>query len=130
MATTSYTYRDFSLDFATHPVTGDLVMKTDITSIIQSIRNLVMTSAGEFLWAPDMGGGVSELLFEPNDNMMRMQLYDRISQTIQRYEPRVEIVSLDIQRFENGYGIYINLTFYALNYPQAISETIPIKRLR
>jgi phage baseplate assembly protein W len=130
MATPSYTYRDFSLDFATHPVTGDLVMKTDIASIIQSIRNLVMTSAGEFLWSPYMGGGVGELLFEPNDNMMRMQLYDRIKTTIDRFEPRVEIVSIDIQRFENGYGIYINLTFYALNYPQVINETIPIKRIR
>jgi phage baseplate assembly protein W len=126
----SYTYRDFDLSFNTHPVTGDLVMKTDISSILQSIRNLVMTAAGEFLWAPDMGGGVSELLFEPNDNMMRMQLYDRIKTTIDRFEPRVEIVTLDIQRFENGYGIYINLTFYALNYPQVINETIPIKRLR
>jgi len=127
---TNYTYRDFSLDFATHPVTGDLVMKTDISAILQSIRNLVLTSAGEILWDPAIGGGVAGLLFEPNDNMLRMQLYDKIKTTIERFEPRVEIVNLDIQRFENGYGIYINLQFYALNYPEVISETIPIKRIR
>lgn len=126
----NYTYRDFSLEFATHPVTGDLVMKTDIDAIIQSVKNLVLTSAGEFLWAPLMGGGVGDLLFEPNDNMMRMQLYDRIKTTIERYEPRVDLVNLDIQKFENGYGIYINVQFYALNYPQIISETIPVKRIR
>lgn len=130
MATTSYTYRDFSLDFATHPVTGDLVMKTDLAAIIQSVKNLVMTSAGEILWAPNIGGGVGDLMFEPNDNMMRMQLYDRITTTIQRFEPRVDLQALDIQRFENGYGIYINIQFYALNFPQIISETIPIKRIR
>lgn len=124
------TYRDFSLDFATHPVTGDLVMKTDIAAILQSIRTLVLTSAGEIIWEPTIGGGVGRLMFEPNDNMMRMQLYDKIRTTIERFEPRVEIVKLDIQRFENGYGIYINLEFYALNYPDVISETIPIKRIR
>lgn len=127
---TKYTYRDFSLDFATHPVTGDLVMKTDISAIIQSVKNLVMTSAGEFLWAPLMGGGVGELLFEPNDNMMRMQLYDRIKTTIERFEPRVDLVNLNIRKFENGYGIYIDIQFYALNFPQIISETVPIKRIR
>lgn len=130
MANQNVTYRDFDLSFSSHPVTGDLVMKTDIAAILQSVRNLVMTSAGEFLWSPEIGGGVSELMFEPNDNMMRMQLYDRIKTTIDRYEPRVEIVTLDIQRFENGYGIYINIQFYALNYPQLITETIPIKRIR
>lgn len=127
---TSYTYRDFSLDFATHPVTGDLVMKSDLKAIIQSVKNLIMTSAGEILWAPNIGGGVGDLMFEPNDNMMRMQLYDRITTTIQRFEPRVELQTLDIQKFENGYGIYVNIQFYALNYPQIISETIPIKRIR
>ena len=105
-------------------------MKTDINSILQSVKNLIMTSVGEFLWAPLMGGGVGDLMFEPNDNMMRMQLHDRITQTISKFEPRVELVNLDIQRFENGYGIYINISFYALNYPQVISETIPIKRIR
>lgn len=126
----NYTYRDFSLEFATHPVTGDLVMKNDIDSIIQSVKNLILTSAGEFLWAPLIGGGVGDLLFEPNDNMMRMQLYDRIKTTIDRFEPRVDLVNLDIQKFENGNGIYVNIQFYALNYPQIISQTIPIKRIR
>jgi phage baseplate assembly protein W len=127
---TNYTYRDFDLSFSTHPVTGDLVMKTDISAIIQSVKNLVVTSAGEIIWEPTMGGGVGRLLFEPNDAMMRMQLYDKIETTIKRFEPRVELVALDIQRFENGYGIYINIQFYALNYPDVISETIPVKRIR
>lgn len=126
----NYTYRDFDLSFTTHPVTGDLVMKTDISAILQSVRNLVVTSAGEILWDPAIGGGVGRLMFEPNDAMLRMQLYDRIKTTIERFEPRVEIVNLEIQTFENNYGIYINLSFYALNNPEVISETIPIKRIR
>lgn len=124
------TYRDLDLSFGTHPVTGDLVMKNDVSAVLQSIRNLVMTTAGEILWEPHIGGGVARLMFEPNDTMLRMQLHDRITNTIARFEPRVEVVSLDIQKFENGNGIYIKLTFYLLNNPEPITETIPIKRLR
>lgn len=124
------TYRDMAFDFSAHPVTGDLVMKNDVSAVLQSIRNLVLTSAGEILWEPSIGGGISKLLFENNDRMARMQLYDKIKDTITRFEPRVEIASLNIQSFENGNGIYIHISFYILNSPEPISETIPIKRLR
>lgn len=124
------TYRDLSFDFATHPVTGDLVMKNDTSAVLQSVRNLIMTTPGEILWDPDIGGGVARLLFEPNDMMMKMQLHDKIKNTILRYEPRVEVVDLEITRFENGNGINIKLQFYILNNPELVTETIPIRRLR
>ena len=124
------TYRDLDLSFATHPVTGDLVMKSDVAAILQSIRNLILTSAGEILWEPNIGGGIAKLMFEPNDAMLRIQLYDRIMTTIGMFEPRVEIVKLDIKKFENGQGIYITLEFHTLNNPDTITETIPIKRIR
>lgn len=130
MSTNNYTYRDFDLSFKTHPVTGDLVMKNDIAAILQSIRNLILTSAGEILWEPAMGGGVSKMMFELNYSLMRIQLYDKISTTIGMFEPRVEIVNLDIDPFDNGQGIYIRIEFYALNSPDTIVETIPIKRTR
>lgn len=124
------TYRDLDLSFQAHPVTGDLVMKNDVSAVLQSIRNLVLTEAGEILWDPTIGGGVGKLMFEPNDMMLRMQLHDKILNTISRFEPRVEVENLEIKTFENGNGIYIRLTFNILNNPEPITETIPIKRLR
>lgn len=124
------TYRDLDLSFKTHPVTGDLVMKNDVSAILQSIRNLIMTTAGEILWEPNIGGGIGRALFELNGQMMRIQLYDKIMTTIGMFEPRVEMVKLDITDFENGHGIYITLEFYCLNSSETIVETIPIKRLR
>ena len=128
--TNKSTYRDLSLDFATHPVTGDVVIKSDVSAVLQSIRNLILTSEGTILWEPNIGGGIGKLLFEPNDTMLRMQLFDKITQTVNRFEPRIELSKLDIKRFENGYGVYINLEFYMLNNPEPISETIAIKRIR
>lgn len=130
MATNKATYRDFSLDFAAHPITGDIIVKEDVSAVLQSIRNLIQTSAGEIIWEPNIGGGIARLMFEPNDRMMQMMLHDKITSTISRFEPRVELSKLDIQRFENGHGIYINIEFYILNQPEPITETIPIRRIR
>lgn len=130
MAKNTATYRDFDLTFNTHPVTGDLVMKSDTSAVIQSVRNLILTQTGEFLFQPDIGGGIARLMFEPNDAMMRMQLYDKINNTIKNHESRIELTDLEISTFENGNGIYIHLTFYILNNPDPVTETIPIKRTR
>ncbi len=130
MANSKAIYRDMDISFSTHPITGDLAMKSDIPAVIQSVRSLLLTVPGEILWEPNIGGGVGRLMFEPNDTMLRMQLYDKITNTINRFETRIELTKLDIQTFENGYGIYVGLTFYMLNSPEPITETVSIKRLR
>jgi phage baseplate assembly protein W len=127
---TKSTYRDFDMSFRAHPVTGDLIMKNDVQAVLQSIRNLVLTSAGEFLMEPNIGGDVYQILFEPNDTMLRMQLYDKITRTIKIFEPRVELSNLVVKSFADGHGIYIQLTFYMLNNPEPITENIPLKRTR
>jgi phage baseplate assembly protein W len=127
---TNATYKDIDMNFTTHPITGDVLVKTDVAAVLQSIRNLIMTSAGEILWEPNIGGGVSKLLFELNDGLLQMMLHEKIINTINRFEPRVEIDSLDIQTIQNGNGVNIILNFYILNNPVIITETIPIKRIR
>lgn len=125
------TYRDIDLSFKPHPITGDISIKKDAEAVIQSIKNLIRTTAGEILWEPNMGGGISSLLFDPNDVMTRMQLYDKITTTINMYESeRVEIAELLITTFENGNGINITFTFYILNSTNPITVTVPIQRIR
>ena len=124
------TYKDLDINFTAHPVTGDLLVKKDTAAVLQSIRNLIMIKAGEILWEPDIGGGVARLLFEPNDHLTQMILYDKINMTINRHEPRVELISVDISKFQNNQGIYIKLVFLLLNNPEPITEVIPIRRIR
>lgn len=124
------TYRDFDMAFRAHPVTGDLVMKTDVAAVIQSVRNLVLTSPGEILMEPNIGGGVYDIIFELNTTMLRMQLHDKILRTITLFEPRVEISNLTISTIAGGQGIMVSITFYILNNPDPVTENIPLKRTR
>lgn len=126
---TKPTYRDFDLSFRANPITGDLIMKNDVSAVLQSIRNLVLTSSGEILMEPNIGGDVYNVLFENNSSMLRMQLYDKISRTIKIFEQRVELTDLQVKTSDD-HSIYITITFYVLNNPDPITETIPLKRTR
>jgi phage baseplate assembly protein W len=124
------TYRDFDLRMNPHPVTGDLSMLSDARSVLQSIRNIVYASAGEFLWEPNIGGDIGALLFELNVPTTKMRMFDKIKNNITRFEPRVELVDLSVVNIADGYGIAIKITFYMLNNPTINSEIITLKRVR
>ena len=124
------TYRDFSLAFIAHPVTGDLSCVTDVRAVTQSIRNIVSASAGEFLWEPNIGGDISALLFELNLPTTKMRMFDKIKNNITRFEPRVELVDLSVVDIADGYGIAIKITFYMLNNPVINTELITLNRVR
>ena len=50
-------YKDVDLKFGMHPVTKDVTMKSGKWAVLQSVRNIVMSSAGEWRTLPDMGAG-------------------------------------------------------------------------
>jgi len=125
------TYRDIDLSFRKHPMTGDILAKNDTRAAMQSIRNLVYTSVGEFLMQPDIGGNVNTLLFQLNSPMVRYDLEKKIFETIQLYEPRVEIELVDV--FSDEYEvhkIYCKLILYILNNPEPVEDVILLQRYR
>ena len=130
MATKKYQYRDLDLNFLIHPITKDLVLKTDVNAIIASVKNIILATSGEFLWEPYMGGGASSLLFELNLPLLKIKMHDQIVNNLTQFEPRIEISSLVINDMNNGNGIEIVLTFYALNNSTPVTTTIPLMRTR
>ena len=78
-------YKDIDLRFTPHPVTGDVVRKSGIDAILQSIRHLVMTAEGEFVGELDIGGGTFKLLFKNNTPLLSYTLQNKISETIKNH---------------------------------------------
>ena len=134
MATTQLNpvYRDLDLHFIIHPTTGDLAVKTDVRAVIASVKNIILSSLGEFLWQPNMGGGVSAMLFELNLPTLKIKMYDNITTQLTQFEPRIEISKLVINTINNGSGLEIVITFYVLNQTTPTTLTIipPMIRTR
>ena len=91
---TSKPFKDISLSFVRNPATDDVTTLSNERSIARSIRNLVSTLRGERFLQPDLGCDVNNLLFENYLDLNSINvLEDEIRQTIEQYEPRVELDS-------------------------------------
>ena len=56
-------WADLDLDFTKHPITKDVVRKTNVEAVKRSVRNLVRTNRYERPFHPEIDGGVTDHLF-------------------------------------------------------------------
>jgi len=104
---TFQSFKDLSITFKPHPVTGDLVVKKDDAAIKQAIVNLLLTSKGERPFAPDLGSDLRRLMFEPLDVATAGEISSNIRETLRNYEPRISVLGVEvIANFEdNGFDV-------------------------
>ena len=87
----SKSFKDVSMSFKVSPLTYDLIANKNETAIARSIRNLILTTPGERPFNPELGSQVSQLLFEPIDNITTQALKEQIENTVNNFEPRVRL---------------------------------------
>lgn len=91
----SQSFRDISASFQANPLNNDLVVLKNANAIARSIRNIISTSPGEKFFDPDFGSNVTRLLFENLDDISAISIRDEIENSINNYEPRVSLISVD-----------------------------------
>jgi phage baseplate assembly protein W len=88
-------------------------------NVRDAIRILLMTRPGERLFIPDMGAGLDRSLFEPNTVTTRQTIKDRITRTLQRWEPRIVVESVDVDADPEDAQAAIAVITYQLVATQA-----------
>jgi phage baseplate assembly protein W len=66
-------------------------------NVREAIRVLLMTRPGERLFLADFGAGLDRSLFEPNTAATRRMLKERITQTLQQWEPRIALEDVEVE---------------------------------
>ena len=93
----SRAFKDISLSFDPHPVTGDLRVLKNEAAIRRSVRNIVQTIPTEKFFNPLFGSDIRESLFDFVDFGTASVIADQIQTSIENFEPRVD--NLEIQVF-------------------------------
>lgn len=93
----SRSFKDISLSFDPHPVTGDLPTLINERAISRSIRNLVQTIPTERFFNLEIGSDVRRSLFEFVDFGTASIINDQILNTISNFEPRVDNVQVTVE---------------------------------
>ena len=104
-------FKDISMSFQVNPITSDIIGVKNDTAIARSIRNLVLTTPGERFFNPDLGSGVSKVLFETIDEISSSVIRDEIEETILRFEPRVKLEDVRVKPNYDNHEFDVTITY-------------------
>lgn len=116
-------YKDLSLDFIPHPISGDVRAVTDETAVRRSLANLIRTQRGDRPFRPDYGVDMERYLFQSGslaENEINKMLYEAIT----KFEPRVVITRIESKYQNNGLEIKIDYVLRNRNIVQNFNTII------
>jgi len=113
VVTRRHQYSDIDPTFTLHPVYNDIMAVNDLDAIRTSLYNLILTNTYERPFQPQLGSGLTALLFENVDAFTIFAIKDKITYIIQKYEPRVKIISIEVLDNSERNAYQITLTFSA-----------------
>lgn len=76
-------------------VSGGIAVANHEISVRQSLLLLLSTAPGERVMRPDYGCALNRLVFAPNDDTTAGIAIHYVREAVERWEPRVEILTLD-----------------------------------
>ena len=140
-------WADLDLDFTAHPVTKDIVRKTNVEAVKRSVRNLIQTNKYDKIFHPEIDGGVTRHLFGLATAATKHDISEAISTCLRNYEPRVivdrvNVLSNEDTKFRNSQGginvtgnidrngFNVSIFFRIVNSPEPIEVSLFLERIR
>jgi phage baseplate assembly protein W len=107
-------YSDISLSFVPNPLSGDVRPVIDEAAVKNSLLNLIRTPVGTRPSNLDYGSRVEEYLFAQADPETEAELNEEVASSIERFEPRAMVVSVESNILD--YGVEIIVEYYVKNF--------------
>jgi phage baseplate assembly protein W len=110
---------------------GGLDWSTGPRRVQDAIWIILRTAAGERVMRPAFGAGVEDYVFESNSPATRVRLADAIKNALSKWEPRIELVNVNVTESPDGpshvlvaidYRIRVTNELYNMVYPLYLRE--------
>jgi|TARA_B110000977_G_scaffold197516_1_gene280221 phage baseplate assembly protein W len=123
-------YSDLDLSLIPHPNKKDIMPLTDIDAVRNSVKNLILTSRYERPFQPNLGSGISSLLFENSGPDTLFLLKSYIRNVISNYEPRVNDIKVIVEDDSDNNAYYITVSFNVISVDTAANVELYLERVR
>lgn len=130
MARNARTFSDIDLNFTVHPVTKDITRRFDENAIKQSIKNLLLTRNFERPFHSEIGSPIRQLLFEPVGPMFVVMMKRAIADVINNFEPRVQVLDVQVNDSIDANAVYVTLEYKILNTERPLTLEFALERTR
>jgi len=130
MATLKKIYSDLDLTFSRQPLNGDVSLVYDNRSVINSVKNLLLTNFFERPFQPNLGSSLNNMLFEQVSPTMESTIKREILDVITNFEPRIRIESIIVSANIDRNGYEVTLRFFIGNNVQQTQVSVFLERNR
>lgn len=119
---------DLDFAFARHPVTGDITKKVNEAAIVNAVKNLVLTKKYDRPFHPELSSQVHDMLFEQLTPSTVDTLKRTIYYVIQNFEPRVEVLLIDVEDSSDYSEIKVTIVFRLIGAVDTIKTQFYLQR--
>lgn len=123
MATLNF-YKDLSLDFTPHPVSGDVRPIVDDLAVRRSILNLISTSKGKKPFYPEYGCSIGNYLFSNPDVFTKSSMVDSVYEALTSYESRIDVIEIEPTFNDDGISLQIRYRIKNTNIISSLTTTV------
>ena len=123
-------WADLDLDFTKHPVTKDIVIKTNIEAVKRSVRNLILTNRYERPFHPEIDGGVTRHLFGLATAHTKHDIALAVENCLKNFESRVVVDNVRVTGSLDNNGFNVSIFFRVVNSPEPIEMALFLERVR
>ena len=123
-------WSDLDLDFTAHPVTKDIVRKTNVEAVKRSVRNLIRTNKYEKHFHPEIDGGVTRHLFELSTAHTKHDIDLAVRNCLKNFESRVIVNDVRVSGDLDRNGFNVSIYFTVINSPEPIEVSLFLERIR
>lgn len=119
------TFKDISVTFNEHPNTADLLVVKDEQAVKIALQNLILTNKGERPFQSDLGSSIRRSLFELLDYGTAATIRTEITELIDKYEPRVNLINVEVipEYDQNAYSVFIEFEIKGRERADALLST-------
>lgn len=104
-------FSDIDLSFMPHPLTGNVVPKTNVESIRQAIKVLFLLNPFDVPFNQSLFTDMKRYLFDNINHLTASNLVKRIEWAVKTYEKRVKFISAQVVPFDSDDGIEVSITY-------------------
>jgi phage baseplate assembly protein W len=79
--------------------------------------NLIRTQLGERFFQPILGSSIESSLFELHNSDAEAVLPDRIKNVLSNYEPRIQVLNVEVTSNEDTHELGIEITYNIVGLP-------------
>ena len=113
-----------------NPVSEDLARNTNEEAVKASIKNLLLTDKGERPYQPNLGCNIRQMLFDNMTPDTIILMKEVIKDTLEAYEPRADIIGVDVRSSVDDNQVNIAVVFKVINSSEPVTLVTSLTRVR